>query len=237
MNCRADDLSILKNESIIDTLLAHNQKKYDYRGEPGEEYRVIAGLFHEINETGRLQNRHIRWYSVINFLIAGFRKLRLKTDSAEISLLISDEVSREITGTTGHFKPFFIPAYIDSLESYITGISRLGIFLSSSQEKDKPFVSHCLGKISRDLNRLLIALDIPVKQNQGENAYRLSIKNASENILSRSDSYPEKLSRELKGLTKSALFMRLITRETDKMDLQTIRRLYRLDDFWNGLIP
>lgn len=237
MNTLPNSTSILEIEGDIDALLNHHRRKYRYRGEPGGEYRVIAGIFNELNKIAYLENKHIQWYAAINHLIFLSRTRRLTQDSNEISLLTSDVVFRKIAGSTSHPKPFFVPTYIDLLESYITGISRFGVFLSSTREKDKSFFEFRLGEITRKLKRLLHALGDGSEQPVRESVYHLTINNATDNMIFHCAYLKKKSAGNLKMVKESELFAALITRKIKNINQEIIGRFYQMDDFWNGLIP
>lgn len=63
--------------------MAYHMPQYRYVGERGEEYRVIQGVFAEINRLPELTNRQIRWYAVILHLVGSFSDWQLQAGLAD----------------------------------------------------------------------------------------------------------------------------------------------------------
>lgn len=232
-----DTFPISKTGSENDILHLHHQPKYQYCGEPGGEYRVIAGIFKELNDATHLENKHIRWYAVISYLAFIHRSRRQESASDEISILLSGMLTRNPALSGNRFNPFLSPVYIDILEPYIIWIARLGTSLSWGPEKDDSYMKHHIGKITRQLSLLLSNLDRLPAQPSGELLYRLVVEKATEHMVLHFNNFPGKLLIDLKKLKESELFKRVITRALEHSTREFFQWACRADDFWNGLIP
>ena len=225
----AKHLEIIGYEAKAEELIRHNIQKYKYVGEEGREYDVIQTVFHEINRLRELSNKQIRWYAVIIALKDSFYNRRLRGSLPDFPSLeytgafkMSTEIKKEKT------RPFFVPPYIEFIESYINEIARLGVLVST---KEKISANYLDFKFHH-----LPSTDVSVGA-YGEEAFLLTLKNASENAIKLAAYFPGDLAkRRLKSLT-SEISKKFALEKIDTFTDKKLAALYNMDDFWNGFIP
>jgi hypothetical protein len=205
-------------------------------GNPGNQYSVIQSIFSEINLKNRLLNQHIRWYSVILNLIQSYRDFRFQISIGHFS---SDD---GIPGRISTWLELENPAapkhslVIDSIESYIMAIARLGLLLSTLKKIDADYMVYQLKWIGTLLEKILADINKGFSDMSSEDIFVLAIKQATDNAFK----LEEHLSVQKKILGRifpKDLYDKNILQRIKKIPSRRIKGLFNLDDFWNGFIP
>ena len=230
---------MLSYETTIEDILHHTQNKYRYRGEEGKEYQVIQSVFCELNRVTHLSNKYIRWYTVIIFLSNHFRRLHDQSFLAEAlpQELIDLSICHQTRIPKGKQHRVFIPSYIECLETYLKHIARLGILISTKMKIQQHYVDLKLNHINDILNELLKNMKSIDHNYTDEEIYLLAIQNATENIIKKTKYISKTLHNNAIQAATSHLYTEIITAKTKKIPKNRIKKLYNLDDFWNGFIP
>lgn len=233
MNEHPDPMTLIDYESRVEQLLHFNIHKYKYVGEKGKEYNVIQGIFHELNQLPEPSNQHIRWYTTIINLVRHFYDERnkdtlldlpfpqsMKTDGFKMMSNVEKGIPTEIE----------IPPYIRQIESYTTEVARLGALVSTKEEITPAYLDYKRERINTLLTELLINMGPQIKNEPWEDAFILTIGNASENMSRLKQNLP------LKN-TGSEEYKTLILKRIYHLSPKRRKELSNIDAFWNGFIP
>lgn len=208
--------------------MAYHMPQYRYVGERGEEYRVIQGVFAEINRLPELTNRQIRWYAVILHLVNSFSNWRLRAGLPDGLFPESGHGLRALTPP---------PFYIDGLESYITEICRLGIIISTKGDIQAGFLDTKLERINTRLKDLLGALASEGSGEIKDEVFIVTIKNATDNVPKLVKHLSGKTGENFSRTVRSGMYRELVLNRIEHMDSRKLAGFLHLEAFWNGFIP
>ncbi len=232
MNDDPNPLQLIDYESRIGQLLYYNIHKYKYVGEKNKEYDVIQGIFYELNQLPELSNRHIRWYTIIINLIRHCCDERNKETFHGLPIpqsMENDGFKMTSNVEKGKQTEIEIPPYINLIESYTTEVARLGTLVSTKEEINPGYLDYKHERINALLTELLIKMGPQINNEPWEDAFILTIGNASQNISRLKQNLPLKT-------TNSEEYKVLIGKRIENLSPKRRKELSNMDAFWNGFI-
>lgn len=204
--------SQIKSDLQIREILDHHLPTYRYCGETGQEYSVIQSIFFQLNNLNAINNAHIRWYAVIIHLERRFH-------------------SQHPTWSIP------VPSYIDKLEIFIGHVARLGILIASKLKVNSEFVDLKLENLNHALIKLIELPGTENDLNPDHDVFRLTIDHAAHNAKKLEEYCGSKVETRLSQTITSEKFQISIHQPSERIPAEQRRRLFNLDDFWNGFIP
>jgi hypothetical protein len=193
-------------------MLDHHLGTYRYRGEAGQEYSVIQSIFAHLNNQSKLNNAHIRWYSVMVFLKRSFHDYYM-AGNRPMTLAITE------------------------LGSLIENIARLGIWISSKIEIRRVWTHKMITRINRLLVQLIHLPQWEIRPAEDHEVFRLTTLRAAENTLRLAELSGTGTETLMNQTLNSARFQTHIRIPLDRMPVEQKQYLTNMDDFWNGFIP
>lgn len=231
-------MEIFENEQKIDRLLDHNIKKYKYVGEEGCEYSVIQSIFSEINKLHELSNKHIRWYSVIIYLVMSFRSQRMRghlPDPMIIETPYGFKAGAKVKDReTGLY--LAVPPYIAFLEAYITQVAGLGVLISAQKDIAPAYLDHKKSKLDSLLTKLTEAAASRPKIEIEEEVFILAIKRAADNMLVQAKYFPETAKKGFLKTLDSENYKKHIINRIESINPARLKTYDNIDAFWDGFI-